>query len=212
MVDFNLYIKSAIAALVILTGPVCTFGQVRAGPKLSLEFGYSLRSTGFQELGEHPNIPISWQKNLTGSRGKFGVGYRVTPKIELRYAAGIHYDHSRVGAPGSGVIEYKDWFLDHNFGVRYYPRETNLLSRYFIFEVSRINSNSSLEIFWNGEWQTYDLAFTAVGVGAGFRVWRFILEPRISLSDFGNAFNRSKRFTFISIDLLYRLGLIHNKK
>ncbi len=152
-------------------------------------------------------LPISWGNNLQGSIGKLGVGYRIVPKIELRYAAGIHYSHKRFGGHGSGVSEYKDWFLDHNFGVRYYPSKTGLLSRYFIFEVSRINSNSDFE-YWDGGWRSYNLAFTAVGVGVGFRVWKLVLEPRISVSDFGNPYNNGNRFTFISIDLLYRIGLM----
>lgn len=206
--DFNLLVKHGIRSICILVVSFCANAQEGTTPKLLLEFGYSFRSTGLQGMSPNPYFPISWEKNLQGSRGKLGVGYRIFPKIELRYAAGIHYDHTRRGGQGSGVSEYKDWFLDHNFGVRYYPSKTGLLSRYFIFEVSRINSNSDFKYSWDGEWRSYNLAFTAVGVGVGFRVWKLILEPRISMSDFGNPYNAYNGFTFISIDLLYRIRLM----
>ncbi len=194
---------SALSVLLIL--PFCVKAQNGSTPKIVLEFGYSFRTTGLQGLRGIPLLPISWERNLSGSRGKVGLGYRIVPNIEVRYIAGIHYDHARAANPGN--MEDYDWFLDHNFGVRYYPSKTGILSSYFILEVSRINSNAYVEYFFINEWRKYSLTFTAVGLGYGFRVWRLMLEPRISISDFGNPYNSGKRFTFISIDLLYRFAL-----
>lgn len=181
--------------------------QDSGAPKFMVDLGYSFRSTAFEGLVGVPTLPMNYERNLQGSVGKIGLEYRLFKKLGVSYSFGLKYDHVRYGDQPSINDEARDWLIDHSLGIKIYPVAAKENSTYLLGEVGLLNANSGFYYFNGSESVFHDLSFYTINIGMSFRVWRLMVQPKLSFAEFGNPYNGIQRFMFGNLDLFYRLTI-----